>query len=59
MFRQKSLNLFGANSGTAPLAATGAVTDVALQQGSAEDVAGFGQLRQEPVALADDLLLIH
>jgi hypothetical protein len=43
----------------APLAAPGTVTDLALKQGAAQDIAGFGKLRQQPVPFADDLLLRH
>jgi hypothetical protein len=39
--------------------ATLAVTDGAVEQGAAQDIAGCGKPRQEPVALANDLLLIH
>ena len=41
------------------LFATGTVTIVAVQQRSAEDVAGFGQAGQKSIALAYDLLLRH
>lgn len=43
----------------APLAATAAVTDVALKQGAAQDIAGFRKLRQQPVPFANDPLLRH
>ena len=36
-----------------------AVADGAVEQGAAQDIAGFGKPGQKPVALADDLLLIH
>ncbi len=43
----------------APLAATGTVTDVALKQGAAENIAGIRKLRQQAVAFAGDLFLRH
>jgi len=39
--------------------ATLAVADGAVEQGAAQDIAGFGKLRQKPVTLTDDLILIH
>ena len=36
------------------LRATGTVTDGAVEQRAAQDIAGFGKLRQKPVAFADD-----
>ena len=41
------------------LFAAGAVADGAVQQRAAQDFAGFGKLRQKPVALANDFFLIH
>jgi hypothetical protein len=38
---------------------TPAVTDGAVEQGATHKIAGFGKLRQKPVALANDFLLIH
>jgi hypothetical protein len=35
------------------------MTDGALEQGAAEDLAGLGKAGEEVIALADDLLLIH
>jgi len=41
------------------LGAASAMTDGALEQGAAEDVAGGGETREEPRAFLDGGLLIH
>ena len=41
------------------LFAADTMPDSAVQKGTAQDVARFGQLRQKPVAPLNDLLSIH
>jgi len=39
--------------------ATGAMADGAVEEGAAKNVAGAGEISEEAVALAGELLLIH
>ena len=52
-------NRYGMSFAAVALGTAGAMTDDALEQGTAEDVSGRGELRGEPIKFADSDIVFH